>query len=101
MRVLFTTTPGRGHYQPMLPLARELASAGHEVRWAAAEEVCVRLRERGFDATECGVGHLEASPAAPAAPEIAALPVTERPNFLFSQIFGPRRAAPMLRELVP
>ena len=31
MRVLFTTTSGRGHFQPTLPVAQALAHAGHEV----------------------------------------------------------------------
>src|SRR4051812_15589151 len=45
MRVLFTTTSGRGHFQPMYPLARALEHAGHEICWAAAEHVCATLRD--------------------------------------------------------
>jgi len=101
MRVLFTTTPGRGHYQPMLPLAGAFVEAGHEVRWAAAEEVCLRLRGRGFDAASCGVDAAGASPLEPPPPEIAALPIDARPDFMFSRIFGPRRAEPMLVDLIP
>ena len=101
MRVLFTTTPGRGHYQPMLPLAGALLDAGHAVRWAAAEEVCLRLRGRGFDTVSCGVEVAGASPTGPPPPEIAALPIDDRPDFMFSRIFGPRRAEPMLVDLIP
>jgi UDP:flavonoid glycosyltransferase YjiC (YdhE family) len=101
MRVLFTTTPGRGHYQAMLPLARALASAGHELRWAAAEEVCIRLRERGFQAVTSGIGEREAATLFAPPPEVAALPVRERPAYMFAVIFGPRRAQPMLADLVP
>jgi UDP:flavonoid glycosyltransferase YjiC (YdhE family) len=32
MRVLLTTQPGHGHFRPLLPLARALRDAGHEVR---------------------------------------------------------------------
>jgi UDP:flavonoid glycosyltransferase YjiC (YdhE family) len=102
MRVLFTTTPGRGHYHPMLALAHALAEGGHEVAWAAADPVCVRLRELGFTAMVSG------NPEPPAGlslldryPEFASLPPAERPNYLFSKIFGPERAAPMVEDLLP
>ncbi len=35
MRVLFSTTAGAGHFGPMVPVARALVEAGHEVRVAA------------------------------------------------------------------
>jgi UDP:flavonoid glycosyltransferase YjiC (YdhE family) len=102
MRVLFTTTPGRGHYHPMLALADAVAERGHEVAWAAAEPVCVRLRERGYTAMPSG------SPEPPAGlslleryPEFASVPPAERPDFLFAKIFGPERSAPMLEDLLP
>jgi len=102
MRVLFTTTPGRGHYHPMLALAAELAERGHEVAWAAAEPVCARLRERGYTTMTSG------NPEPPAGlslldryPEFASLPPADRPDFLFSKIFGPERAGPMLDDLLP
>jgi Erythromycin biosynthesis protein CIII-like, C-terminal domain/Erythromycin biosynthesis protein CIII-like, N-terminal domain len=101
MRVLFTTTPGRGHWQPMLPLGQALRAAGHEVRWAAAEEVCRRLREEGFDAVGSGRGATELPVITPPPPEIASLPAAERPEFLFARFFGPRRAEPMIADLVP
>jgi UDP:flavonoid glycosyltransferase YjiC (YdhE family) len=100
MRALFTTTPGRGHFQPMLPLARALTAAGHELRWAAPEEVCVRLRRDGLDAVPCGYFGNDAA-TVPPPPEVAALPITQRPDYMFSVFFGPRRAAPMLADLVP
>jgi len=98
MRILFTTTPGRGHWQPMLPLANALAADGHAVRWATAPEACAALRERGFDVVPAGPAGLR-MPAFP--PEIAALPPHERPNRFFGVLFGPRRAAPTLTDLLP
>ena len=35
MKVLFTTNPGSGHWHPLVPLARALEAAGHEVAFAA------------------------------------------------------------------
>ena len=101
MRVLFTTTSGRGHFQPMLPLARALGRSGHEVRWAAAEPVCTALRERGFDAVPAGIFDVVPSPLRNPPPEIAALPPAERPDHLFALVFGPLRAQPMLTDLLP
>jgi UDP:flavonoid glycosyltransferase YjiC (YdhE family) len=101
MRVLFTTTSGRGHFQPMIPLARALAHAGHEVRWAAAERACVTLREKGFGAVPAGVFEVVPSPLRNPPPEIAALPPPERPDHLFSIVFGPLRAEAMLADLMP
>src|SRR3954471_6629633 len=101
MRVLFTTTSGRGHFQPMIPLARALADSGHEVRWAAAEQACVTLRNRGFDAVPAGIFEIVPSPLRNPPPEIAALSPAERPAYLFAIVFGPLRAEPMLADLMP
>lgn len=101
MRVLFTTTSGRGHFQPMIPLARALLRAGHGLRWACASEVCSQLRDKGFDARPAGVDELDPSPLRDPPPEIVALPPAERPDHMFSLLFGPRRAEPMLADLLP
>src|SRR4051794_41272577 len=85
----------------MLPVARALAGAGHEVRWAAAEEACVTLRDRGFDAVPAGLFKVVPSPLRNPPPAIAALPPAERPDHLFALVFGPLRAAPMLADLTP
>jgi len=39
MRILVTSTPGLGHLLPLLPLAREAAARGHEVRVAVGESL--------------------------------------------------------------
>jgi UDP:flavonoid glycosyltransferase YjiC (YdhE family) len=86
----------------MLALADALIRREHEVAWAAAEPVCVRLRKRGYAALACG------NPEPPTRlslleryPEVASVPPAERPDLLFSRIFGPERAAPMLEDLLP
>src|SRR3954464_7071027 len=101
MRVLFTPPAGRGPFQPMIPLARAFADAGHAVRWAGAEQACVKLRERGFDAVAAGIFDIEPSPLRNPPAEIAALPPAERPHHLFAIVFGPLRAEAMLADLMP
>ena len=54
MRVLVSTTPAAGHLQPMLPLARALHRAGHEVAVAIAPGMCGRVAEEGLVALEAG-----------------------------------------------
>jgi hypothetical protein len=85
----------------MIPLARALEQVGHEVRWAGAEQVCVTLRDRGFDAVPAGLFEIVPSPLRNPPPEIAALPPAERPDHLFAVVFGPLRAEPMLADLMP
>ena len=48
MRVLFSSTRGAGHLQPLLPYARALVSRRHEVAVAAPEEVGKTVREAGL-----------------------------------------------------
>jgi UDP:flavonoid glycosyltransferase YjiC (YdhE family) len=48
MRVLFSSTRGAGHLQPLLPYARALVARGHEVAVAAPIDVSETLREAGF-----------------------------------------------------
>jgi UDP:flavonoid glycosyltransferase YjiC (YdhE family) len=48
MRVLFSSTRGAGHLQPLLPYARALVARGHEVAVAAPESVAMTVREAGL-----------------------------------------------------
>ena len=48
MRVLFTTLPGSGNLYPLVPLARALQSAGHEVAFACARSFGRTVEALGF-----------------------------------------------------
>jgi hypothetical protein len=48
MRVLFSSTRGAGHLQPLLPYARALVACGHEVAVAAPIDLSETLRDAGF-----------------------------------------------------
>ena len=50
MRVLFTSTPGLGHFYPLVPLARAARAAGDEVRIAIGPEGLTSVTDLGFDA---------------------------------------------------
>ena len=47
MRVLLSTTSGAGHFRPLLPVARALADAGHEIACAAPEEARAMVEREG------------------------------------------------------
>ncbi len=48
MRILFTSTSGAGHVQPLLPYARALVQRGHDVRVAAPISVAATLEKAGL-----------------------------------------------------
>lgn len=48
MRILFSSTRGAGHLQPLLPYARALLARNHEVAVAAPAEVSEALRSAGL-----------------------------------------------------
>ena len=101
MRVLFTTTAGRGHVHPMVPLARAFLERGHEVAWAAAGEACRRLHAEGYDAMPAGPAEGGMRDVLERFPQVLEMAPAERPDFIFQHLFGPARAQPMLEDLLP
>ena len=55
MRVLFTTQPGTGHVNPLLPFARALVDAGHDVAFACADSFRPDVEAAGFAAFPVGI----------------------------------------------
>ena len=47
MRILFTSTRGTGHVNPLLPYARALVAGGHDVAVAGPAELSAVLRPAG------------------------------------------------------
>lgn len=75
LRVLCTCLPGVGHFLPMAPLARALASAGHEVAFATAGEFLPEIEQHGFATFPAGLSMPEQMrQAAERYPEHHALP---------------------------
>lgn len=54
MRVLFSSTSGLGHVQPMLALAVAAQKRGHEVLWATAHDACPRVAATGIPTASAG-----------------------------------------------
>jgi MGT family glycosyltransferase len=55
MRVLFTTLPAYGAFQPLGPMAKALEAAGHEVAFAASAAFCRVIAGAGFRCLPAGV----------------------------------------------
>lgn len=52
MRFLVNVQPAAGHFFPVVPTARALLAAGHDVLVATEPQGCSRVREAGLDAVE-------------------------------------------------
>lgn len=108
--MLCTCLPGYGHFLPVLPFARALAAAGHEVAFATAADFCPKVESAGFVAHPAGISMAEQlEQAARRFPEQHAMaPSKERfcafvPRML-AGVAAPARAAdlvPLAREWEP
>ncbi|MDQ6615782.1 MAG: hypothetical protein M3083_13845 [Actinomycetota bacterium] len=103
VRVLCSCLPGFGHFNPLVPLARAAAGAGHQVAFATAAEFCPRVADAGFAALPAGLGMGEqVRRAAQAYPTLAAM-AAGRARFesfvpaMLAGVAAPARAA----DLVP
>jgi UDP:flavonoid glycosyltransferase YjiC (YdhE family) len=54
VRVVFVAVPAAGHLDPMVPLAREMVGAGHEVSVASGSDMVDRAAKLGLSTLEAG-----------------------------------------------
>src|SRR5262249_25246987 len=59
MRVLVISTAGVGHIYPMVPLARALKGAGHELLWAVPPEAVASIEWVGMGAQSAGTSRAD------------------------------------------
>lgn len=101
MRVLLSSTWGHGHVFPMVPLAKALLAAGHQVRWATNEPACGLVAAAGIATTASG---LDAAGVAATEHRLrsasAALLPQDRAAFAFPNMFGSWVAPAMARDLL-
>jgi UDP:flavonoid glycosyltransferase YjiC (YdhE family) len=101
MRVLFTTTPATGHFHPLVPTARALQQAGHEVAFATARSFLGPVGASGFQAFAAGVGFETLEDELQF--HMKTLPRMDVPEDLerVLELFVGRLARPMSEDLVP
>lgn len=56
MRVLFSCIAGTGHFHPLVPMAKALQRAGHDVAFATAESFRKPVEASGFRLFPAGIG---------------------------------------------
>lgn len=100
MRVLFTTMPGEGHLNPLVPLAHALTAAGHEVAVACAPSFCPKVEARGLRAFPMGLDWAIGSGKWDERwPELRVLPKEHFNTFVMSRIFAGDVAEQALPDL--
>ncbi len=98
MRVLFTSTPNYGHFHPLVPFARVLADAGHEVAFAAPAALAAAVAHTGFRHFPAGFER----DISDVYPELSILRGPDRVAFMGREIFAglwPREMIPALLAL--
>ena len=103
MRVLFTTQPGEGHLNPLLPLAQALTAAGHQVAVACAPSFCPLVAARGLRAFPMGLDwSIGGEEWADRWPELRDLPGEHYLTFVLARMFAgdvAERALPDLLDI--
>ena len=99
MKVLFTTQPGHGHFHPVVPIARALADAGHEVAFACAARYQPFIHRAGFITFAAGLDWLEADYRR-TFPQLAELPLHTLQLRFLSDIFAGSAADAMAKDLL-
>ncbi len=93
MRILITTL----HFHPLVPVARVLEAAGHQVAFVCSEDNRPAVEGVGFSFFPAGTSMREVMPAL--MPRMMAIPAAEREKLVMGEIFGgvmPERILPDL-----
>jgi UDP:flavonoid glycosyltransferase YjiC (YdhE family) len=99
VRIVFSTQPGHGHLNPLLPVARACQDAGHTVLFATAPRFCPDVERLGFECRPAGMDYLW-SEALASFPEIAQAPWgPEQGRWLAEQLVFPRLVRPVAEDL--
>jgi len=98
-RMLFTCRPLAGHFEPLLPLAKEAAAAGHAVAFATGEPYATRATEAGFEAFVAGPDEAFRAEWAPRFPGFEQLVGNEQRRFFLTEIFANLELVPRAHDL--
>ncbi len=101
MRVLVATTAGSGHLAPLVPCARAVRDAGHEVVVAAPRSFTAAVERAGF--VHRGFGDAAPEELGAVFASLAGMSNTEGNIVVVREVFGridTRAALPAMRELV-
>ena len=98
-RMLFTSRPLAGHFEPLMPLAVAARAAGHTVAFATGEPYTSRAREAGFDAFHAGPDEAFRQEWAPRFPGFDQLVGDTQRRFFLTEIFANLELVPRADDL--
>jgi UDP:flavonoid glycosyltransferase YjiC (YdhE family) len=87
VRVLFTTQPFFGHWHPLVPLARALEAAGHEIAFVTTPAFCATISANGFLCFPAGADETDED-LRERLERLAELPGTERAATMWADYFA-------------
>jgi UDP:flavonoid glycosyltransferase YjiC (YdhE family) len=96
LRALFTTLPFYGHFHPLVPFARALADAGHEVAFATGASFGPAVTHAGFRHFPAGFDRSSAG----VYPALRTLRGPDRDAFVERYVFGDLRPRHLLPDLL-
>jgi UDP:flavonoid glycosyltransferase YjiC (YdhE family) len=99
MRVLITTQPESGHWHPLVPLARALDAAGHDVAFASTPAGCAAIAANGFRCLPVGTDESKTAVTERRA-RLADLAPEDRASVFWSEVFPKVRAEQVLPDLL-
>lgn len=99
MKVLMVTQPGDGHLNPMIPAARSLIAAGHELTVVSAARFAPRIRAKGLTAIAAGLDYLE-SECRTSFPELRGRPDHEVGPWFLGELFADVAVHAMVPDLL-
>jgi UDP:flavonoid glycosyltransferase YjiC (YdhE family) len=97
--MLFTSRPLAGHFEPLLPLAKEATAAGHAVAFATGEPYATRAKGAGFEAFVAGPDEAFRAEWAPRFPGFEQLVGNEQRRFFLTEIFANLELVPRAHDL--
>ena len=98
-RMLFTSRPLAGHFEPLVPLAVAARAAGHTVAFATGEPYTSRARQAGFDAFHAGPDEEFRQEWAPRFPGFDQLVGDAQRHFFLTEIFANLELVPRADDL--
>jgi UDP:flavonoid glycosyltransferase YjiC (YdhE family) len=98
MRILFSSTRGTGHLQPLMPYARALLKHGHEVLFAGPAAIGGPVREAGF--SHAPFGHPGDEVLAPIWARLRGITEDEMNRIAAREIFAGVNASAAFPELL-
>jgi len=98
-RMLFTSRPLAGHFEPLVPLATAARAAGHAVAFATGEPYTSRARQAGFDAFHAGPDEGFRNEWAPRFPGFDQLVGDAQRHFFLTEIFANLELVPRAADL--